>query len=71
MASKERCDAPVHSPPQGEEPDVDGATKDELKEGASLLNQAASAVFVFIQDAAGDSLRSHFSVAPILYSSGS
>lgn len=32
VASKERCDAPVRSPPQGKEPDVDEATKDEWKE---------------------------------------
>lgn len=32
MASKERCDAPVCSPPQGREADVDEAPKDKLKE---------------------------------------
>lgn len=32
VASKERCDAPVRSSPQGREPDVDEAPKDKLKE---------------------------------------
>lgn len=32
VASKERCDAPSCSPPQGKEPDVDEATKDKIKE---------------------------------------